>query len=255
MEKQSVSAYERYQELQRYVNWTDQDAVRVRSLAPLVRPRFAPLVDDFYAEIKQHPDALKVITGGDEQIARLKTTLTGWLEELFAGSYGQDYFERRWRVGDRHVAIGLLQVFTNAALSRLRRGLLAAVEQEWRGEIQELLLARESLNTLLDLDLTIIEDAYQTEFQRRQVMQAEERARQAERLAAIGETMTVLVHESRNALQRSQASLEMLATEVEDRPEALKLVARAQRAQSDVHRLFEEVRQWAAPLPMHLEEC
>jgi len=84
---------------------------------------------------------------------------------------------------------------------------------------------------------------------------AEERARQAERLAAIGETMAALVHESRNALQRSKASLEMLSLEVEDRPEALKLVARAQRAQEDLHRLYEEVRQWAAPLHLRRETC
>jgi PAS domain S-box-containing protein len=84
---------------------------------------------------------------------------------------------------------------------------------------------------------------------------AEERARQAGRLAAIGETMAALVHESRNALQRSKASLEMLSLEVEDRPEALKLVARAQRAQEDLHRLYEEVRQWAAPLQLRRETC
>ena len=85
--------------------------------------------------------------------------------------------------------------------------------------------------------------------------QAEERALQSQRLAAIGETMAALVHESRNALQRSKASLEMLELELEDRPEALKLVARAQRAQDDLHRLYEEVRQWAAPLNLHKETC
>lgn len=85
--------------------------------------------------------------------------------------------------------------------------------------------------------------------------QAEERARQASRLAAIGETMAALVHESRNALQRSKASLEMLTLEVEDRPEALKLVARAQKAQEDLHRLYEEVRQWAAPFHLRREVC
>jgi PAS domain S-box-containing protein len=84
---------------------------------------------------------------------------------------------------------------------------------------------------------------------------AEERARQAERLAAIGETMTALVHESRNALQRSKASLEMLKLEVEDRPEATKLANRVERAQEDLHQLFEEVRQWAAPLKLRRQEC
>ncbi|MBS0209525.1 MAG: response regulator [Planctomycetes bacterium] len=84
---------------------------------------------------------------------------------------------------------------------------------------------------------------------------AEERALQAERLAAIGETMAGLVHEGRNALQRSKACLEMLAMEVEDRPDALDLVARAQRAQEDIHRLYEEVRQYAAPIRLQREDC
>src|SRR6185369_9336221 len=78
---------------------------------------------------------------------------------------------------------------------------------------------------------------------------------QSSRLAAIGETMAALVHESRNALQRSKANLEMLSLEVEDRPEALKLVGRVEKAQEDLHKLFEEVRQWAAPLNLRREPC
>ena len=82
---------------------------------------------------------------------------------------------------------------------------------------------------------------------------SEQRALQAERLAAIGETMTALAHESRNALQRGSACLEMLALEVEDRPVALDLVARAQKAQQQLRQLYEEVRQWAAPINLHLQ--
>jgi two-component system, LuxR family, sensor kinase FixL len=76
----------------------------------------------------------------------------------------------------------------------------------------------------------------------------EERVLQAQRLAAIGEMVTGLAHESRNALQRSMACLETLATEVEDRPETLELVKRVQKAQSHLHHLYEEVRSYAAPL-------
>jgi truncated hemoglobin YjbI len=150
------AAYQRYQELQRYVNWTEQDASRVREIGGLVAPFFAPLVEDFYAEIEHHPEARQVLTGGEQQIARLKQSLTRWLEELFSGRYDQEYVERRWRVGQRHVEIGLNQVFTNAALSRLRRGLLALTEKVCKGGIEERLAGRESLNTLLDLDLAII---------------------------------------------------------------------------------------------------
>jgi PAS domain S-box-containing protein len=77
---------------------------------------------------------------------------------------------------------------------------------------------------------------------------AEERLLQSERLAAIGQMVTGLAHESRNALQRSKACLEMLAIEVEDRPEALDLVERVHKAQNHLHHLYEEVRGYAAPL-------
>ena len=69
------------------------------------------------------------------------------------------------------------------------------------------------------------------------------------------QAMTGLAHESRNALQRSQAYLEVLASELEGQPEPLELVARLQKAQNHLHQLYEEVRQYAAPLRPRLAPC
>src|SRR5262245_48570236 len=116
--------YERYQELQRYVGWSEDDARRVQSVGALLDPHLPALIEDFYEEIERHPDAKKVITGGAEQVQRLKGTLLNWLRELFRGQYQRTYVERRWRVGWRHVEIGLDEVYPNVALARLRRGLM-----------------------------------------------------------------------------------------------------------------------------------
>jgi PAS domain S-box-containing protein len=368
--------YRRYQELQQYVGWTDADAQRVQSVASLIEPHLPALIDDFYNEIERHPDARKVITGGAQQIERLKGTLGAWLRELLFGPYDADYVARRWRVGWRHVEIGLDQVYTNVALSRLRRGLLRTVQQFWQGKHQDLLAIRLSLNALLDLDLAIIEDAYQTEYVDRQqraerqrseaafralvqaapcmivilsrdhrilyfnrfaeevtgystetvlgkdyfttflpdeyrcavaediqrvssggatrgfeypvlredgtrrsmiwnaerlgeyegvpavlvvgqditsLKRAQDQALQSERLAAIGQMMTGLAHESGNALARSQSCLEMLQWEVEDRPEALELIKSIQKAQDHLQQLYEEVRGYAAPIKLERE--
>jgi signal transduction histidine kinase len=83
--------------------------------------------------------------------------------------------------------------------------------------------------------------------------QAQEQALQSERLAAIGQMMTGLVHESGNALARSKACLEMLAWEVEDKPEALELIDRIQKAQDHLKHLYEEVRGYAAPIKLDRE--
>ncbi len=84
---------------------------------------------------------------------------------------------------------------------------------------------------------------------------AQERALQAERMAAIGQMCAGLAHESRNALQRSQACLEMLALRVDGNPQALNLIGRIQQAQDDLHRLYEDVREFAAPIKLVLQEC
>ena len=84
---------------------------------------------------------------------------------------------------------------------------------------------------------------------------AQDRALQSERMAAIGQMCAGLAHESRNALQRSQACLEMLALRLEDRPQALNLIVRIQQAQDDLHRLYEDVREYAAPIKLVIREC
>ncbi|MDA7980558.1 MAG: PAS domain S-box protein [Pirellulales bacterium] len=84
---------------------------------------------------------------------------------------------------------------------------------------------------------------------------AEQQLLKSERLAAIGEMVTGLAHESRNALQRTKACLEMLEYELEDRPEALELVRRVQAAQDHVHALYEEVRGYAAPIVLARVAC
>ncbi len=203
--------HRRYQELQSYVGWTDEDARRVHALAGLMEPHLGPLIDDFYEEIERHPDARKVITGGRPQIDRLKGTLVQWLRDLFVGRYDRDYVVRRWRVGWRHVEIGLDQVYTNVALSRLRTGLVRVLGQYGPDDRAELVATIQSLNKLLDLDLAKIEDAYQTEHLTRQ--------QRAERLAAIGQVAGGVAHELRNPLNVVKTSVYYLLNARNPSPE------------------------------------
>ena len=166
----------RYREMQAYVRWTDGDARRVAGLWPLVAPHAHELIDDFYAEIQRHPEALRVITGGQEQIERLSHTLRQWLAQLLAGQYDEDYMARRWKVGYRHVEIGLSQRFTSLALSRLRVGIMRHVCAAWKGTAEQLAESLASLNKLLDLDHALIQDAYEFEHIRRERQSERERS-------------------------------------------------------------------------------
>lgn len=384
MDKSSFFA--RYQNLHDFVRWSQQDLAQVPRIAEIVAPHFAELIDDFYQVIQQHPDAARIVAGGEAQVERLKSSLHGWLEQLFTGCYDEQYVEQRSAVGRRHVQIGVNQVYTNVAMSRLRGGLMRILRANWTNDREDLFEHMQTLDKLLDLELAIIEDAYETEHVQRQkaaersrmksalhrekefsqglleqaqaivlvldvhgcivrfnsymeeltgvpldevrgkdwfnefipgtdqermrevfqktvhdqdtagtinsilcrtgrerriswsnktlknlngrttavlavghditdLNQAQQRALQAERLAAIGQMITGLAHESRNALQRIQACAEMLELEVEGNQEAMDLVRRIKLAQDHMHRLYDEVRGYAAPITLDRVEC
>ena len=83
------------------------------------------------------------------------------------------------------------------------------------------------------------------------LMQAQRDLLQSERLATIGQTMTGLAHESRNALQRLQNAVDLLEDDLRDNPSALRDLSTIARASHDLRDLLEEVREYASPI--HLD--
>lgn len=204
-------AFARYQTLQKYVGWTEADASRVQAVGDIMSPHLAGLIDDFYNAVLSNPQTHAVITGGDAQLERLKGTLRTWIQELLSGPYDSHYVVRRRQIGTRHVEIGLDQVYTNAALSRLRNGMAQILSQLWTGDERALATHLASLNKLLDLDLAIIEDSYQAEYHRRQ--------QQSDRLATIGQVAGGVAHEMRNPLNVIKTSVYYLLNAQNVRPE------------------------------------
>ncbi len=83
----------------------------------------------------------------------------------------------------------------------------------------------------------------------------EERSRQDERLATIGQMMASVAHESRNALQRILTSSELLELTLAGDPEGLKDVDNIRRAAGDLHSILEEIRCFAAPIQIERHAC
>jgi len=79
---------------------------------------------------------------------------------------------------------------------------------------------------------------------------AEQALVRSERLAAIGQMVTGVAHESRNALQQIQACCGLLEWKLEDHEDVHGLITDLQKAKDRLHRLFDDLRGYAAPMTL-----
>jgi PAS domain S-box-containing protein len=85
------------------------------------------------------------------------------------------------------------------------------------------------------------------------IIEAQDAAARDHRLAAIGQTVTGLAHESRNALHRINTSVELLRLDIPIESESREEVDSIARASAELQNTLEEVRQYAAPIHLHRE--
>jgi signal transduction histidine kinase/FixJ family two-component response regulator len=148
-----------FEEMKRYVGFTDADAKLLQAVGNRIDPYTAGMSERFYDQIIQHPEAGKVFTGGQEQVDRLKRTLQEWAKRLFLGPYDEDYAAERYKIGVRHVLIGLPQRYMISAMGVIRTYILSKLS-EIISEPNQLEATRLALDKILNIDLNMMCESY-----------------------------------------------------------------------------------------------
>ena len=107
--------------------------------------------------LERFPTTAALIEG---RVDQLKATRAAWMGELFAGDYGEAYYNRRIRIGEAHVRIGLPPYFVEAVMNFIRTEGQLAIHAERPDQAGPL---TSSLLKILDLDLILINLAYAEE--------------------------------------------------------------------------------------------
>ena len=149
-----------FEEMKRYVGFTEADGHLLQSVGPKMLSSFPDMAETFYAQIARHPDAGGVFTGGEEQVERLKRTLQVWAQGLFSGHYNEDYATGRYRIGVRHVLIGLPQRYMISAMSVVRVHLQKSLTLALQSQPERLEATRLALDKILNLDLNMMCESY-----------------------------------------------------------------------------------------------
>jgi two-component system, NtrC family, sensor histidine kinase HydH len=206
------------EELQRYVGFTAADGEALRALHPLAEPQFQRISDLFYDRILKHEGARKALEGGESQVGHLKHTLVAWMDELLRGPWDQPYYERRARIGRKHVAIALPQHYMFGAMNVLRQELNAVIDRAYLDRPEQLRAARVALGKILDLELAVMLHTYREDLLSQQA--------RAERLSTFGQLIGSIGHELRNPLGVMESSLYILKGRIGEDDRAKKHVDR-----------------------------
>lgn len=191
-------------EVKDYIRFGEEEERVLRTLGPWLAPIFPAVVDDFYARILAHPGAGAALTGGQPQIDRLKGSLTDFLETFVSGPWDDAYFDKRARIGRRHVVVGLRQRYMLTAMAAIREHLCTAA-LELLAEPRDGITATRAvaaINKLCDLELAVMLRTYREDTQRK--------LKTSERLATFGEMVSAICHELRNPLGVIESSIFLL---------------------------------------------
>jgi PAS domain S-box-containing protein len=160
----------RFEELKRYVRFTDEDASSLAAFRSIAAPHFPRIVQEFYERIREHEDAHAVLTG-EEQVARLQRSLVVWLERLLGGRYDERYFEQTAQIGRVHVRVGLPQRYMFTAMAVIRTSLMTIASGASASDPK--MDARDALSRILDLELAIMVEGYREDMVARIARMAE----------------------------------------------------------------------------------
>jgi len=147
-------------EIKQVGHLTEADCQLLADMKPALEKHAPAIVETFYAHLEQFPHLSALLHAEPGRIERLKGHLQRWLIGLADGKYNESYFERRYRIGFRHVEVGLEPRYVIAAMAFCRAtAAKMIVEAEYADDPQKV-ERMTALNRIMDVDLNVMLQSY-----------------------------------------------------------------------------------------------
>jgi signal transduction histidine kinase len=239
-------------ELFAYVGFDDGDRSRLLALHPVLEPHFPAVAERFYEAVNASPAAAAVLQDPD-QVERLRVTLIDWMASGLLGPHDERFYEKRSRIGRRHVAVGLPHDFMFTAMSVVRTAYLDRIATLF--PVAEAWATTRSVNKLLDIELAVMARHYHLDSKDKLV--AREQRIQDDRITAMRTMSAGLAHEVRNPLHAAKLQLELLQRRLRKRADDPSFHGPTEIAQKEIERvtaLLNDFLTFARPPELHAQD-
>jgi signal transduction histidine kinase len=219
-------------EILAYVGFDAADREHLRGLQPKLAPHFPAIAAQFYEAVLANPGTASVLKG-PEQIERLRVTLIDWMSSGLLGPYDGAFYERRSRIGRRHVAIGLQQRYMFTSINVVRTAYLDRIATLYSPT--EALVVMRSVDKLFDIELALMLRHYQLESEQKLIRREHDIV--TDRLTALQTLSAGLAHEVRNPLNAAKLQLEVLERRVKKLTDDPRVLGPTELANQEIDRL------------------
>ena len=138
---------------------SDAERSLLSEMRPMLEKYADEIVETFYIQLQKFERTNEILHARPGRLEALKGHLKKWLVALSGSDFADAHFKERYRIGYRHVEVGLEPRFVIAAMSFCRHMLSPVVEREYASDPrkQALWLA---LDKAMDIDLNIMLQSY-----------------------------------------------------------------------------------------------
>jgi len=146
-------------ELLAYLDLSDDDFERIRSLTELLEGASGEVADAFYDHVEKFPSVAASLEGHRERLRRVQAT---YFDQLVHGEVDLDYVGSRQRVGRTHARLGLDLWAYVGAFSKYATtvGGLVKSDARTKAQMSDHWEALASLNKLIFFDMSVSNQAY-----------------------------------------------------------------------------------------------
>jgi heme-based aerotactic transducer len=168
------------------VQISEEDLAYCKLLQPIVSKNIDLITGYFYENLNNHPDLIAIINR-HSSTDRLKMTLRDHIIEMFSGRIDQAFIDKRVRIANMHVRIGLPKKWYMASFQSMIYAFSKIFNDELKNK-PDILRGLDIITKMLNLEQQLVLETYDRNI-------VEEVSRATEELAAISEETTASVEE------------------------------------------------------------
>lgn len=182
------------------IDLTEKELKVIKAIQPYVLQHIDYIVDRFYSNLDHEPSLIEIIEE-HSSIERLKKTLKRHIVEMFNAKIDEAFINKRIKIAQIHVKIGLDTKWYMGAFQNLNLSLIEVVENNFPNR-EDCILAIKSISKILSFEQQLVLEAYDAELQAIKEKSNEHKRKIQDQVASASENLATISEQTNTSFRQ-----------------------------------------------------